>query len=121
MYHINSEWKEAIRARRRAARRYRRTNAPEDLINLKKFRNEATRLPRKAIKSYWKAKAEDLKNKPQDFYKTFMPFLSSKSISRQVSDIKLNINGQASSNTVDISKAFGEYLQQSLIVLANWI
>ena len=64
-----SEWKEAIQARRRAARRYRRTNAPEDLINLKKFRNEATRLRRKAIKSYWKTKAEDLKNKTQDFYK----------------------------------------------------
>ena len=106
---MNSEWKEAIRARRRAARRYRRTNAPEDLINLKKFRNEATRLRRKAIKSYWKTKAEDLKNKPQDFYKTFMPFLSSKSKCRQVSDIKLNINGQASSNKVDISEAFGEY------------
>ena len=28
--YMNSEWKEAIRARRRAARRYRRTNAPED-------------------------------------------------------------------------------------------
>ena len=107
--YMNSEWKEAIRARRRAARRYRRTNAPEDLINLKKFRNEATRLRRKAIKSYWKMKAEDLKNKPQDFYKTFMPFLSSKSNCRQVSDIKLNINGQASSNKVDISEAFGEY------------
>ncbi|XP_022803206.1 uncharacterized protein LOC111340598 [Stylophora pistillata] len=38
-----------------------------------------------------------------------MPFLSSKSNCRQVSDIKLNINGQASSNKVDISKAFGEY------------
>ena len=37
--YMNSEWKEAIRARRRAARRYRRTNAPEDLINLKKFRD----------------------------------------------------------------------------------
>lgn len=54
-------------------------------------------------------KAEDLKNKPQDFYKTFMPFLSSKSNCRQVSDIKLNIHGQASSNKVDISEAFGEY------------
>ena len=107
--YMNSEWKEAIRARRRAARRYRRTNAPEDLINLKKFRNEATRLRRKAIKSYWKTKAEDLKNKPQDFYKTFMSFLSSKSKCRQVLDIKLNINGQASSNKVDISEAFGEY------------
>ena len=119
--YMNSEWKEAIRARRRAARRYRRTNAPEDLINLKKFRNEATRLRRKAIKSYWKTKAEDLKNKPQDFYKTFMPFLSSKSKCRQVLEIKLNINGQASSNKVDISEALGSILQQLLMVLANWI
>ena len=79
------------------------------MINLKKFRNEATRLRRKAIKSYWKTKAEDLKNKSQDFYKTFMPFLSSKSKCRRVSDIKLNINGQASSNKTDISEAFGEY------------
>ena len=55
--YMNSEWKGAIRARRRAARRYRRTNAPEDLINLKKFRNEANRLRRKAIKSYWKKKS----------------------------------------------------------------
>ena len=38
-----------------------------------------------------------------------MPFLSSKSKCRQVSDIKLNINGQASSNKVDISEALVEY------------
>ncbi|PFX17364.1 hypothetical protein AWC38_SpisGene18304 [Stylophora pistillata] len=35
--YMNSEWEEAVWARCRAARRYRRTNAPEDLINLKKF------------------------------------------------------------------------------------
>ena len=70
--HMTLEWKEAIRARRRAARLYRKTNAPDDWVKLKKLRNEATRLRRKAIKSYWKAKVENLKIKPQDFYKTFL-------------------------------------------------
>ena len=107
--HMTLEWKEAIRARRRVARLYRKTNATDDWVKLKKLRNEATRLRRKAIKSYWKAKAENLKIKPQDFYKTFTPFLSSKSKCNQVSDIKLNINGQVSSNKEEISDAFGEY------------
>ena len=47
--HLTLEWKEAIRARRRAARLYRKTNAPDDWVKLKKLRNEATRLQRKAI------------------------------------------------------------------------
>ena len=71
--YMTMEWKEAIRAKRRAGRRYRKTNSLENWELLRKLRNEATRLRRKAIKGYWKKKSEELKINPQDFYKTFTP------------------------------------------------
>ena len=107
--YMTIEWKEAIRARRRAARRYRKTNSLENWELLRKLRNEATRLKRKAIKGYWKRKSEELKTNPQDFYKTFTPFLGSKSKCRDYSDIKLNINGQVSRDKEEIAEVFGEY------------
>ena len=58
-----SERKEAIRARRKAAKCCRKTNDPADWDWMKKLRNEATRLRRKAIREYWNSKAEDLKDK----------------------------------------------------------
>ena len=44
--------------------------------NKKKCRNEATSQRRLVIKEHWRKKADDLKENPRDFFKTFRPFLS---------------------------------------------
>ena len=47
--YMNSEWKTAIRAKRRAARKYLKESTMQNLEIRRKTRNEATRLRRKAI------------------------------------------------------------------------
>ena len=47
--YVTTEWKEAIRRRTKAIRRFHKTKAPEDWELHRKLRNEARRLRRKAI------------------------------------------------------------------------
>ena len=47
--YMKSEWKTAIRAKRRAARKYLKESTMQNLEIRRKTRNEATRLRRKAI------------------------------------------------------------------------
>ena len=75
---MNTEWKGAIRAKRRVARKYLKEQTSENWEASWITRNKATRLWRKAIRTYWKEQATKLNCKPSEFYKTFMPFLSGK-------------------------------------------
>lgn len=50
---MSREWKIAIRAKRRAARKYQKQQTRENWENKRKSRNEATRLGRKAVREYW--------------------------------------------------------------------
>lgn len=45
----------------------------------RKWRNEATKFRQTAIRKYWQQRADHLKSKPTDFYRTFRQFLSDKS------------------------------------------
>ena len=76
--YMTTEWKAAIKRRRKALRRFHKTKILEDWELHRKLRNEATRLRRKAIKDYWNVKSEDIRNKPHKLYRAFMPFLGSK-------------------------------------------
>ena len=77
------------------------------------MRNEATRLRRKAIWDYWYRKAEDLKVKPQEFYRTFMLFLGSKKICKQnTTDFKLRMNGNVSRDMQGIVEIMGDYFMK---------
>ena len=108
--YMTPEWKVAIRARRRAARRFEKTKAPEDWELKRKFRNEATRLRRKAIREYWKRKSEDLKKRPREFYRTFMPFLGSKKVCKQsTADLKLRVNGKVNKNMQETAEVMADY------------
>ena len=73
----------------------------------KKWRNIDTNYRRQAIKEYWKRKAEDLKHKPKDFYKTFRPFLSDKK--QPVKDIHIRNNGIVEKNQEKIANILGDY------------
>jgi hypothetical protein len=59
---------------------------------MKKWRNEATRLRRKAIKNYWNGISIELNSNPRQFFKTFKPFLNSKNKTGNT-EISLNILG----------------------------
>ena len=118
--YMNSEWKGAIRARRRAARRYRRTNAPEDLINLKKFRNEATRLRRKAIKSYWKKKLRISRINHKTFIKPLCPSYHQSQNAGKSQTLRLTLMGRLVATRLTSLRLLGSILQQLLMVLANW-
>ena len=99
---MTTEWKEAIRKRRKALRRFHKTKAQEDWELHKKLRNEATRLRRKSIKDFWEKKSKDLGSKPHEFYKTFMPFLRSKKV-RESLDMNLKVND----SIISISSSWG--------------
>jgi len=79
--YLDIDWKNAIRAKRRALTTYQNDKSDSNWDELRKWRNEATRQRRIAIKSYWKCKSDHLKENPADFYKTFMPFLGSSALS----------------------------------------
>ena len=76
--YMTTNWKNAIRARRKALANYYWDKSNSNWDKLRKCRNEATSQRRRAIKSYWRDKSNHLKENPPDFYRTFMPFLSSK-------------------------------------------
>lgn len=76
--YITREWKEAIRKKRKFAKKHRKLKTEESFQQMKHWRNESTRLRRRAIKNYWREKATDLKDNPRSFYKTFLPFMNDK-------------------------------------------
>ena len=105
--YMTTEWKETIRRRIKALRRFHKTKALEDWELHRKLRNEATRLRRKAIKDYWNAKSEDIRNKPHKFYRAFMPFLGSK---KESLEMKLRINNSiTTTNQLHIAESTGNF------------
>ena len=107
--YMTNEWKKAIRAKRRAAKKYLKEQNRENWEAKRKARNEATRLRRKAIREYWKDQTTKLKSKPGDFYKTFMPFLSDKRNKGTTNELSLNIDGAISHDQSKISNHLCHY------------
>ena len=104
--YMTPEWKEAIRKKRKYAKKFRKDNSMENWEQMKKWRNNATRLRRQAIKKYWKNKSEELKKNPGKFYKTFMPFIKSKS---NQAEISLNITNIMEHDQLVVAEEFSKY------------
>ena len=51
--YMTTEWKKAIRKKRKYAREFSKNRNDENLALKRKWRNEATRQRRIAIKEYW--------------------------------------------------------------------
>ena len=64
---MTSEWKCAIRAKRKFHAKYLIIKTPANWQLRHNTRNDATKQRRIAIKNYWKTKAADLKSDPIDF------------------------------------------------------
>ena len=74
--YMTSEWKSAIRAKRKSTSKYLKTKnkTQENSEYRRKARNKATKRRRTAIKDYWRKTEEDLKTKPRDFSKILSLF-----------------------------------------------
>ena len=105
--YITTEWKNAIRKKRKFARKFIKNPTQENLELRNKWRNEATRCRRRAIKMYWKEKADNLKTNPREFYNTFMPFLKGKETGQNT--INININDKPETSQVKVAEHFADY------------
>lgn len=76
--YITPEWKDAMRKKRKYAKRYERLQTQESLDKMRYWRNIVTRLRRRAIKNYWRTKADRPTEKSKSFHNVFSPFINSK-------------------------------------------
>ena len=86
--YMTSEWKEAIRTKRKYAKLHSRYQTEESGELMRKWRNNATRIRRKAIKQYRRERSEDRRTNPRSFFRTFTPFLKEKNNGSSVIMIK---------------------------------
>ena len=106
--YMTGEWKEAIRKKRNYAKKFSQSKTKENMELMKKWRNNATRLRRKAIKNYWNAICEDMNNNSRRFYNTFTPFLRTKP-KKDKSLISLNIEGVTHQDQRLVAQEFTNY------------
>ena len=74
--YMTTNWKKAIRTKRRFSKRYNKNRTQGNFELMKKWRNQATKERRKAIKEYWKQVSEKMKSNARNVYKMFRPFLA---------------------------------------------
>ena len=105
--YMTPEWKRAIKMKRTFAKKYVQSRTEENWELRRIWRNKATSYRRKAIKEYWKQKADDLKAKPGEFYKTFRPFLSDKK--QPASEIHIKANGRIEKDQEKVANVLANY------------
>ena len=101
---MTTSWKNAIRAKRRAASKYYKDKSAHNWEFKQRCRNEATRQRRIAIKQYWKKKADELTRNSKEFFKTFKPFLGSKTCTNEQAGINLKVNGTVVSDQASVAE-----------------
>ena len=116
---MSREWKIAIRAKRRAARKYQKQQTRENWENKRKSRNEATRLGRKAVREYWKTQSSLLKSKLSQFYKTFTPFFSTKNKKTDNDHLSLTIDGDVCHDRPKIANHLCNYFANNAHGVGN--
>ena len=105
--YMTPEWKRAIKMKRKFAKQYAQSRTEENWELKRIWRNKATNYRRKAIKESWKQKADDLKAKPNEFYKTFRPFLSDKK--QPASEIHIKTNGRIEKDQEKVANVLANY------------
>ena len=89
--------------RKKYAKKFSKDKKCETWDLMKKWRNEATRLRRKAIKT-----SLELNDNPRKFFSTFSPFISSKG-QRETNEIHLNIKNKIEQGQRIVSEEFVDY------------
>ena len=75
---MTSEWKKAIRNKRKFSKQFSKNRKQLNLELKNKWRNEATKLRCKSIRSYWQKVCNNLNSNSKEFYNTFNRFLNRK-------------------------------------------
>ena len=104
--YMTLEWKKAIRKKRRYAKQYALKKTKELRT---KWRNQATRERRLAIKAYWEKLSEEMKSKPREFFNASRPFLQSEMKASGADSIRLKVNNAIISNQKLVSSHFVNY------------
>ena len=107
--YMTSEWKRAIRNKRKFSKQFSKNRTQLNLELKNKWRNEATKLRRKSIKSYWQKVCNNLNSNPKQFYNTFNPFLNHKKDACAGNNITLNINGKLETNQETVAEHLADY------------
>ena len=92
--YMKPAWTKATRAKCRFSKRFRQITTPENFELKRQWRNEATKQRRITIRKYGSELADDLRQNPMKFYKTFKPFLDRKDKGDGPRDIHLNMEHQ---------------------------
>ena len=107
--YMTKEWKRAIGKKIKYAKQFAHRRTEENWELKRKWRNESTKCRRRAIREYWKMKADDLKSKPGDFYKTFTPFLSDKNKSKEKIEVNVKRNGHIQKEQNKVADILANY------------
>lgn len=102
--YMTTSWKNAIRAKRRASFKNYKDKSAHNWEVKQRCRNEATRQRRIAIKQYWKKKADELMRNSKEFFKTFKPFLGSKTCTNKQAEINLKVKGTVVSDQACVAE-----------------
>ena len=104
---LHDDCLERSNTKRKYAKLHKKHPTQENEQLMKKWRSTATRLRRNAIKSYWRERSAELKNNPRSFFKTFSPFLSDKTKSKEY--ISLEIDGKIQHNQSVVAESLADY------------
>lgn len=107
--YMTSEWKRAIRNKRKFSKQFSKNRTQLNLELENNWCNEATKLRRKSIKSYWQKVCNNLNSNPKQFYYTFNPFLNHKKDACSGNNITLDINGKLEANQETVAEHFADY------------
>ena len=104
---MTSEWKIAIRKKRKYAQIYARDRSLENWELKRKWRNIATSERRKSIKNYWSQKSDELRSRPGNFYKTFNLFFSSKG--KDTTNIAIKVKERIEKDQHIVAEVMGDF------------
>ena len=110
---MTTEWKQAIRNKRKYAQIYAKSRTPENWENKRKWRNIATKERRKAIKDFWQEKTKEIAIKPRQFFQTFKPFISNKC--KDERNIHIKINDRVEKDQRIVAEEFAECFSTMVI------
>lgn len=106
--YLTTAWKNAIRAKRKAFKKYLNERTQQNWEEKVKCRDEAVRQRRIAVRQYWNKKTSDLKENPKHFFHTSKPFLGSrKGVMR--TDINLKVDGKIISDQETVADILADH------------
>ena len=99
----------------KVCKRFSRNKSQVNLKLKRKWRSEATKQRRKAIKAYWNKVAENLATNPRKFYSTFKSFLNRKSDMLTGNEKHFKINDLVETDQTVVAERFADYFSTMVL------